>query len=351
MGDEAQTQEIRQKWIDPAYSTPSFAGRLAARKAFRLGKRKVHHALSRVGVYTRYRNTRKPKKTYQNTYMIYYAGEVVEADVINLSSLSSSNNGYKYILCLMDSASRLLRAECMKRINASTVTEAGEKLLNSFPFSFSRMITDSGKEFVSGTFQSMLHAKNIKHSFVRHKCHRLERAQGSLENYLFRLMAEKNNYAYCKNGFLQLAVDALNNRPHSSLRWLTPTEASWSVNKTVLANIVMDDIFQRAGATPSGWKRKNPKLKVNDIVRISLPKNKFARGYNPSFSNELYYVSKVNSHMPNPTFIVNRLTDRAELLGTYSSDELQLVQGEAITATGELPRMARPALGPQPRLV
>ena len=43
---------------------------------------------------------------------------------------------------------------------------------------------------------------------------------------------------------------------------------------------------------------KDPKFKVGDCVRISKYKNIFAKGYTPSWSEEVFVIKKVKNTVP-----------------------------------------------------
>ena len=65
---------------------------------------------------------------------------------------------------------------------------------------------------------------------------------------------------------------------------------------------------------------KDPKFKVGDNVRISKYRNIFARGYTPSWSEEVFVISKIKSTVP-WTYVVNVLNGE-EITGTFSEKEL-----------------------------
>ena len=66
---------------------------------------------------------------------------------------------------------------------------------------------------------------------------------------------------------------------------------------------------------------KNPKFKVGDDVRISQYKNIFAKGYIPSWSEEVSVVSKIKNAVP-WTYVINDLNGE-EIIGTFYEKELQ----------------------------
>ena len=66
---------------------------------------------------------------------------------------------------------------------------------------------------------------------------------------------------------------------------------------------------------------KDPKLKVDDHIRISKYKNIFAKWCTPKWSEEVFVIKKVKSTVP-WTYVIN---DRncEEIIGTFYEKELQ----------------------------
>ena len=74
---------------------------------------------------------------------------------------------------------------------------------------------------------------------------------------------------------------------------------------------VLDDIVDKYNNTvykkSYGWlyakyneiaKKKDPKFKVSDIVRISKYKNIFAKGYTLNWSEEVFIINKIKNTVP-----------------------------------------------------
>ena len=61
---------------------------------------------------------------------------------------------------------------------------------------------------------------------------------------------------------------------------------------------------------------KDPKFKIGDQVRISKYKNIFAKGYTPSWSEEVFVIKKVKNTVP-WTYVINDLNGE-EIIGTFS---------------------------------
>ena len=66
---------------------------------------------------------------------------------------------------------------------------------------------------------------------------------------------------------------------------------------------------------------KDSKFKVDDRVRISKFKNKFAKGYTPNWSKEIFIVHKINDTVPY-TYNLKDLDDE-KIIGSFYDRELQ----------------------------
>ena len=71
---------------------------------------------------------------------------------------------------------------------------------------------------------------------------------------------------------------------------------------------------------------KDPKFKVGDRVRISKYKNIFAKGYTPSWSEEVFVIKKVKNTV-SWTYVINDLNGE-EIMGTFYEKELQKTSQE-----------------------
>ena len=89
-----------------------------------------------------------------------------------------------------------------------------------------------------------------------------------------------------------------------------------------LINIIIHTIAQlKLNLKPSKYVEsskeinyQDPKCKIGDIVIISKYKSIFARGYAPSWSEEVFMIKKVKNTVP-WTYIISALKDE-EIVGT-----------------------------------
>ena len=66
---------------------------------------------------------------------------------------------------------------------------------------------------------------------------------------------------------------------------------------------------------------KDPKYKIDDIVRISKYKNIFAKGYTPNWSEEVLLIKEVKNTVP-WTYVISDLKSK-QIGGTFCKKELQ----------------------------
>ena len=67
--------------------------------------------------------------------------------------------------------------------------------------------------------------------------------------------------------------------------------------------------------------QKGSRFKLDDRVRISRYKNKFAKGYTPNWSKEIFIVDKINDTV-SYTYNLKDLNDE-EIIGSFYDKQLQ----------------------------
>ena len=83
-----------------------------------------------------------------------------------------------------------------------------------------------------------------------------------------------------------------------------------------------DNIYHRSiKMKPVDVNDKDPKFKVEDLVRISKYKIIFAKEYTPSWSEEIFVFSKIKNAVP-WAYVINDLNGE-EIIGTFYEKELQ----------------------------
>ncbi len=118
--------------------------------------------------------------------------ELVAVDLVG-PIVPSSEAGYRYILTVMDYATRYPEAEVLKKIDAVTVAEALIRIFCRIGFPH-EMLTDRGTQFMSDILMEvnrLLSVKHLRTTAWHPMCNGLvERFNGTLKTILKRLCAE-----------------------------------------------------------------------------------------------------------------------------------------------------------------
>ena len=140
-----------------------------------------------------------------------------DADLASLVYNADDNDGYKYLLVVIDIFSRYAWVEPLKDKTASQIVNVFDKILSGGRIP-KRLRTDAVKAFTSEKFQTFVRGKNIVH-FVTHnekQANYVERFIKTLKSQLSKYMIEKNTHRYID--VLQKIVTSYNHTWHSGIR-------------------------------------------------------------------------------------------------------------------------------------
>lgn len=262
--------------------------------------------------YTLHRPARK--RFRRNKYHVTNIDEYWESDLVDMSKFHLSNDGYKFILNIIDVFSKYSWSIPLKSKSATNVSEALHNLISTserIPIYFR---TDKGKEYLNAPVRRIFELYKIKHITTENsdiKCSVVERFNKTLKNKMTKYMTHKDTQRYID--VLQDLITSYNNTIHSTIK-MRPTDVN---DKNVLQvyNTAFRDIKVRVG--------KSKSLKIGDHVRISLHGRTFHRGYEVQWTTEIFKIFKMIPRKPR----VYKLTDLKgeDLTGVYYDHELQKV--------------------------
>ena len=304
-------------YTDPShpagFSTPE-----RLKKATKESTSKVTEFLQSQDSYTLHAPARRrfPRNvTYADT-----VDDCWQSDLADFQSLQEDNNGFLYLLCIIDVFSKYAWVVPLKNKTANSVINGFQSVFDSSPRRPGRVITDKGKEFNNTCFKNFLKKLGIHYYHTNNpvtKASVCERFQRTLKSNLFKIFTHRDGeYSYI-DGTLQQVLHAYNNRYHRSIK-MTPTEAS-SPDRVLQ---VYDNLY---GKRPLRRSNKPPKFKVGDFVRISREKKRFEKGYTWNWSYEIFQIDQVISH-PVHVYKIRDLTSKNEIIeGHFMEKELQKV--------------------------
>lgn len=304
---ESEVAELLKKiYFDPKHPA-SFGGLKRLGKASGFSKKVIRKWLASQDAYTlhkpvKYKFPRRP-------IVAYGIGDVMQADLVDMSKWAKLNAGIKFLLTAMDVFSRKAYVIPIKNKSAKTVLEAFKQLLSQTG-PVINIQTDHGKEFYNRMLQTLFRKMKINHYSTHSgmKCANLERYHRELKNRLYRIFTYRNSHKYMD--ILQDVVSSLNNNINSSTGF-----APSAVTPEVEA-----EIFKKMYGFQPITKFN---FEIGDQVRISKTNKVFRRGYLSNWTNEIFTVYKRYPTHP-PSYILRDLKDTV-LSGRFYEAELQKI--------------------------
>ena len=242
--------------------------------------------------------------------------DVWECDLVDVQSLGKYNEGYKYILTVIDVFSKYLHMVPLKVKTGAATAAAFESVLRDPKYQHNRrpiwVRTDKGKEFLAREFQAVLKREGIQFQVCKNpdvKCSVVERAHRTVKSKIYKYFTYKNTYRYID--VLPKFVKAYNATVHATTG-MAPAKVT---DSDVLA------IWRRMNDKRKRIRTVRPKFRVGQTVRISKEKMKFAKGYEQNFSTEIFRIAKVIERSPRPVYELKDL-NKTPIDGQFYQEEL-----------------------------
>ena len=195
-----------EKYLKKIYFDPVHPGGFAsADKLHKAVKRegkyninlaKIKQWLASIDVYTMNKPVvrRNDRRRTRNKIPVQAPYELWDGDLIDLRSDAKFNDGYAYVLVVIDVFRRFLWTRPLKSKAMSEVKNAFASILQKTDQTVKRFRTDGGSEFTGKVMTDFYKLKNIQH-YVAHnesKATFAKRVIQTLKRMMFRYMINKN---------------------------------------------------------------------------------------------------------------------------------------------------------------
>ena len=237
--------------------------------------------------------------------------ELWQADLVDLTLLSNENNSHRYLLTCIDVFSKYARVEPLKNKSGSSLTAAFTKMIENHQCKL--LQTDKGTEFLNATFQKLLKDRNIRHYTSENddiKASVVERFNRTLKGVMWRYLTHVGTGRYID--VLPQLVSSYNDTYHRSIR-MAPSEVNAQNENAVRRNLY-----------PSTSRSLVWRYKVGQTVRIKQSKRVFKKGYEPSWTEEIFTISALFPSDP-PTYILKDLAGEV-IKGKFYEQEIQPIE-------------------------
>jgi Integrase core domain len=304
-----QLKKIFYNPADPAsFSTLEILYDATGRK---IEKSVIRKWLQKQKAYTLHKPRRKRFK--RNFYNVNNIADLWQTDLICWESLGNHNDGYKYILVVIDVFSKFAYTVALKSKTADSIIEAFKRIFEKTDLKPLQLSSDKGGEFRNKKFQVFMKKNHIRFDVVeddQNKSSIAERFIRTITTLIHKYFTAKNTLRYVD--VLKKITHSYNHRTHRSIG-MAPVE----VNETNILKVYENLNKHRNELV------KRPKCKVGDYVRVSKNKHLFEKNYTANYSYEVFVVDKVLLRKP----IVYKLKDlmNEEITGIFYEPEVQKI--------------------------
>ncbi|RWS04210.1 integrase core domain-containing protein-like protein [Dinothrombium tinctorium] len=238
-----------------------------------------------------------------------------------MQEFSRSNNGFKYIITIIDCFSKLAYAFPIKNKGANEVTDVFKNLLKeAVP---EKLRTDRGKEFENKLFKSLLDKYKVNFFTSKDdkiKCAIIERFNRSLKSKMFKYFTSKGTRKYID--VLKDLVSAYNNSFHRTIK-MKPVDVTNENERDVFFNIYgvssLRELIKKA--------HSKSKIKDGDKVRIRYKLNPFDKGYYPNWTDNIFTVNDVLTRHKRPLVKISDESGK-KLENRFYPEEVQKIKGD-----------------------
>ena len=306
--------DVKKLYNDPKFDT-SFSGKHRFSKSIKSRNRNVKtkdvlNTLKSVDSYTLH----KPVQKTSLFRRIFTKGVsyLYQIDLVDMTKFEDENDGYRWLITIIDTFSKKAWAFKMKRKTSGAIMTVMKPFLTkNRP---KKIEFDQGKEFYNKPFMHLLKILKIKYFSVHSdkKCAIVERFNRTLKTRMYRAFTARGNHRWID--IFQDLVNGYNRTKHRSTKF-APNDVSAENENEVRGNL-----FPDVEKLP---KHSIPMLKIGDSVRISKKKSTFQKGYEQTYSYEVFTVSAIKNTYPITYKIKDYKGDPVD--GSWYINELQVV--------------------------
>lgn len=269
----------------------------------------------------------------RNKYILSNFNELWQADLSDMRTYSEYNDGFKYILCVIDVFSKYAFARAIKKKDSATIKENLKDIFLEAKATPRHLQSDKGTEFIAKDVQSFLKNNGVNYYTTNNpdiKASIVERFQRTLKMKMWRYFTHNNTYRYID--VLQDLLHSYNNSFHRSIK-MRPCDVNFDNIMTVWRNL-----YEEKENKASKIVRK-PKFKVGDHVRITKYKHVFQKGYETNWSDEIFLIASIIRRSPLIVYTLKDLQNEM-VIGTFYEKELQKVSYDP-TAMYQIDKIVR----------
>ena len=234
------------------------------------------------------------------------------ADLMDMTKFAKSNNGYAYVLLVIDTFSKYAWLRPLKNKQGHSVAVAFKDIFKG-DRKPNRLRTDKGQEFRAKPVKSLMASNGVQQMFAQNekKASISERAIKTIKAKIYRFLTHKNSHKYIDN--LRDFADSYNQSIHRTIDMAPNAVTTENEDDVRLATYFSRKLNQG---------RKPFKFKPGDRVRITHLRKVFSREYDQHWSGEVFTIAKRFRRGGVPIYRIKDY-DGEDITGSFYQQELQ----------------------------
>ena len=224
---------------------------------------------------------KRGKKFKGRKIVVYYPGQIIQMDLIDMIKLKHQNSHFQYTLMVIDVFSKKLYAKPLKKKTGMETATEIKKIFSEMKYPVQTVIFDEGKEFANKYVDKLFKQYNI-HSYsilTEKKAGCVERVNRTIKSMIWKYFTANNTKKWIT--ILDKMVNVYNMTYHNTIK-MAPNDVSWENRKLVFKN-----------SFPKINDSRVCRLKVGNKVRIAHYKKLFDKGYKINWTENIYTITKV----------------------------------------------------------
>ena len=249
-----------------------------------------------------------------------------DVDTIARKRYKKQNNGYNYILVMIDVMSKFCWTYPLKTLQGVEMVKALSYLISQ---KVTKIRSDGGSEFDNQKVKEFMKIKKIDHFLTlnEQKANIAERVIKTLKSRLVKYMHHMNSHEWMK--VLPQITAGYNKSYHRSIK-MSLNDALNTDDITLWNNLYLPPADKKPVVTKvaRSKKKKNPyKYKVGDIVKLSHFKGAFTKEYDEKWTNENFIITSRSTREGLPQYTI-KSWDRSRdvfIHKNYNASSYQMV--------------------------
>lgn len=262
----------------------------------------------------------------RNQYIVPHPQHTAQADVVDMQAFEASNNGYRYLLTIIDMFSKKAYVYPLKSKSGKEIASKFVQLFKTYRPT--KIQTDRGGEFRNSEVKKLFEDHHVLLYFSLNsdiKCGVVERFNRTLKSRMFKYFSSRGTRKFID--VLPALIRGYNKSYHSTIK-MSPDDVGNHNVSTVFSNIYGSN-NSRAIIIDNINHRQAP-LQINDAVRLRYELKPMEKSFYPNWTDEIFYIHSVIRGM---TRLMYRVKNGAgDLISRrFYHEELQRVDPESKT--------------------